>query len=201
MVSSVFALPQSGLPLRILEIQPTSAGLEKVRELDRAQAPKPNACSKATLLLVIFKRSIIMVNATLKARSTSCGLGGSDRSTRNFISDFNLGRIMRSSRLPSTKSHLRHRVLALDAFFALSAPLVALLLRNPTLLERSDALRSFVIYTFVSFAFCLASFISFQTRELNATIFLASRKSRNWESGYGWCCRGCHFYVQRYASQ
>src|SRR5947209_3177204 len=68
---------------------------------------------------------------------------------------------MRSSRLPSTKAHLSRRIFVLDAVGALCAPLAALLLRNPTLLLRGD-LWSILIYTLVSLAFCIASFMAFR---------------------------------------
>ena len=68
---------------------------------------------------------------------------------------------MRPSRLPSTKSSFRYRLFAFDAVCALSAPIAALLLRNPTLLARSD-ITSIITYTVVSFGFCVVSFIGFR---------------------------------------
>ena len=82
---------------------------------------------------------------------------------------------MRPSRLPSTKSRFRFRVFALDAACAVSAPIAALLLRNPTLLERSD-LTSVIVYSIVSFGFCLLSFISFRLAD-SVPQFFSHRES------------------------
>ena len=85
---------------------------------------------------------------------------------------------MRPSRLPSTKSRFRFRVFALDAVCAVSAPIAALLLRNPTLLERSD-LTSVIVYSVVSFGFCLLSFIGFRLADLVPQFFSHRENSRD----------------------
>jgi lipopolysaccharide/colanic/teichoic acid biosynthesis glycosyltransferase len=82
---------------------------------------------------------------------------------------------MRPSRLPSTKSGFRYRLFAFDAVCAISAPIAALLLRNPTLFERSD-LTSIITYTVVSFGFCVVSFIGFRLAD-SVPQFFSHRES------------------------
>jgi lipopolysaccharide/colanic/teichoic acid biosynthesis glycosyltransferase len=82
---------------------------------------------------------------------------------------------MRRSRLPTTKRGFRFRVFAFDGLCALSAPIAALLLRNPTLFERSD-LTSIIIYSVVSFGFCLVSFIGFRLAD-SVPQFFSHRES------------------------
>ena len=84
---------------------------------------------------------------------------------------------MRPSRLPSTKSSFRYRLFAFDAVCALSAPIAALLLRNPTLFARSD-ITSIITYTVVSFGFCVVSFIGFRLANSVPQFFSHRESSR-----------------------